>query len=96
VMQAMLDALAPKLRTGRKVYSRSLAAGLKEGDIASPLAAIQADYPDVAIGSYPTFDPTAGFTTTLVLRSRDEARLAAAEAAVSAMLADLKTKLAAT
>jgi molybdopterin-biosynthesis enzyme MoeA-like protein len=93
-MQAMLDALAPRLATGRKVHSRSVAAGLKEGDIAAPLGAIQADYPDVAMGSYPTFDPVTGFTTTLVLRSRDEARLAAAEAAVAAMLAELKTKLA--
>ena len=93
IMQAMLDALAPRLVTGRKVHSRSVAAGLKEGDIAAPLGAIQADYPDVAMGSYPTFDPVTGFTTTLVLRSRDEARLATAEAAVAAMLAELKTKL---
>jgi molybdenum cofactor synthesis domain-containing protein len=95
IMQAMLDALAPRLATGRKVHSRSVAAGLKEGDIAAPLGAIQADYPDVSIGSYPSFDPVTGFTTTLVLRSRDEARLATAEATVAAMLAELKTKLAA-
>lgn len=95
IMQAMLDALAPRLATGRKMHSRSLAAGLKEGDIATPLGAIQAQYPDVSIGSYPTFDPVAGFTTTLVLRSRDEDRLDAAEAAVAAMLAELRASLAA-
>ena len=44
------------------------------------------------MGSYPSFDPVTGFTTTLVLRSRDEARLAAAEAAVAAMLAELKAE----
>ncbi len=92
IMQSMLDALAPRLATGRKVHSRSLAAGLKEGDIATPLAAIQAAYPDVAIGSYPSFDPVSGFATTLVLRSRDVDRLAAAEAAVTAMLDGLKAK----
>jgi molybdenum cofactor synthesis domain-containing protein len=86
IMQAMLDALAARLPTGSKMHSRSLPAGLKEGDIAGPLGAIQAEYPDVPIGSYPAFDPATGFTTTLVLRSRDEARLAAAEAAVKAML----------
>jgi molybdopterin-biosynthesis enzyme MoeA-like protein len=93
IMQAMLDALAPRLETGGKVHSRSLAAGLKEGDVAAPLGAIQADYPDVSIGSYPNFDPATGFTTTLVLRSRDLDRLAAAEAAVAAMLSQLKAKL---
>lgn len=93
IMQAMMDALASRLETGKRMHSRSLAAGLKEGDIAAPLGAIQADYPDVAIGSYPTFDPVTGFTTTLVLRARDEARLAAAEAAVSAMLSEVKAKL---
>jgi molybdenum cofactor synthesis domain-containing protein len=95
IMQAMLDALAPRLATGKKMLSRSLAAGLKEGDIASALGAIQADYPDVSMGSYPTFDPATGFTTTLVLRSREEARLEAAEAAVAAMLAEIKMRLAA-
>jgi molybdenum cofactor synthesis domain-containing protein len=94
IMQAMLDALAPRLATGRKMLSRSVSAGLKEGDVAAALAAVQAQYPDVAMGSYPTFDPEVGFTTTLVLRSRDEARLAEAEAAVAAMLNDVKTKLA--
>lgn len=93
IMQAMLDALAPRLATGKKMHSRSLPAGLKEGDIAGPLGAIQAEYPDVPIGSYPSFDPATGFTTTLVLRSRDEERLAAAEAAVRAMLADVGAKL---
>jgi molybdenum cofactor synthesis domain-containing protein len=94
IMQAMLDALAPRLATGRKMLSRSVSAGLKEGDVAAALGAVQAQYPDVAMGSYPTFDPELGFTTTLVLRSRDEGRLAEAEAAVAAMLNDVKAKLA--
>ena len=94
IMQAMLEAVASRLETGRKMLSRSLPAGLKEGDIAGPLGAIQTEYPDVPIGSYPNFDPATGFTTTIVLRSRDEARLAAAEAAVKAMLDDLKAALA--
>jgi len=93
IMQAMLDALAPRLATGRKMLSRSLAAGLKEGDIAAGLGAVQAAYPDVSMGSYPAFDPVVGFTTTLVLRARDEARLAEAEAAVNTMLDDVRAKL---
>jgi molybdenum cofactor synthesis domain-containing protein len=93
IMQSMLDALAPRLATGKKMLSRSVSAGLKEGDIAGPLGVIQAAYPDVSMGSYPTFDPVTGFTTTLVLRSREESRLDAAEAAVVAMLAEVKARL---
>jgi molybdenum cofactor synthesis domain-containing protein len=86
IMQAMLDALAPRLKTGRKMLSRSVPAGMGEGKIAKGLAEVQAAFPDVLMGSYPTFEPGTGFTTTLVLRSREEARLAAAEEAVRAML----------
>ncbi|MEO8669490.1 MAG: molybdopterin-binding protein [Bauldia sp.] len=89
IMQAMLDTLGQRLPTGKKILSRSLPAGMGEGKVAAPLAAIQALHPDVSIGSYPTFDPVTGFTTTLVLRSRDEAKLNAAEAAVAAMLEEL-------
>lgn len=86
IMQAMLDALAPSLATGTKMLSRSIPAGMKEGDVAAPLGSIQKVFPDVSIGSYPRFEEGVGFTTTLVLRSRDEARLNEAEAAVKAML----------
>ena len=45
IMHAMLDALGPTLAHGRKMLSRSLDAGLKEGDIAAPLGAVQARFP---------------------------------------------------
>ena len=93
IMQAMLAALAPSLEIGRKMHSRSLAAGLKEGDLASAFGAVQARFPDVSMGSYPSFEAAIGFTTTLVLRSRDEVRLSAAEAEVNAMLEDIRTRL---
>jgi molybdenum cofactor synthesis domain-containing protein len=93
IMQAMLAALAPSLETGRKVHSRSLGAGMKEGDLASAFGAVQARYPDVSMGSYPTFEAAIGFTTTLVLRSRDEVRLSAAEAEVNAMLEEIRKRL---
>lgn len=91
IMQAMLDALAEKLPTGRKMLSRSVPAGMGEGKIATRLGEIQAAYPEVIIGSYPMFDPETGFTTTIVVRSRDEAKLNAAEAAVSKLIRDLHT-----
>lgn len=93
IMQAMLDSLAPSLVTGRKVHSRSISAGMREGDIASPFATLQARFPDVTMGSYPTFDPAIGPVTVLVLRSRDEARLAEAATAVEAMVAEVRASL---
>jgi molybdenum cofactor synthesis domain-containing protein len=92
IMQAMLDALAPRLKTGKTMKSRSIAAGLKEGDIAQPYGAVQSQFPDVSMGSYPNFQEGIGFTTTLVLRSRDDERLDAAEAAVRAMLDKIKAQ----
>ncbi len=89
IMQAMLDDLAARLPTGQKMLSATIPAGMGEGRYAGGLAALQARYPDVAMGSYPTFD-AAGFSAAIVLRSRDEARLAEATAAVEAMLAALR------
>jgi molybdopterin-biosynthesis enzyme MoeA-like protein len=94
IMHAMLDALAPTLQTGRKMLSRSIAANMKEGDVAGAFGAVQARFPDVSMGSYPGFQEGVGFTTTLVVRSRDEGRLDEAEKAVNAMLADLRASLA--
>lgn len=90
IMQAMLDALAKRLPTGRKMLSRSLEAGLKEGTIAGPLGEVQAAFADVSMGSYPRFEEGVGYTTTLVLRSRDAARLDEAEVAVARMLEVLR------
>ena len=92
IMQAMLDALSTRLPTGKKMLSRSVPAGMGEGRIAKRLGEVQAAFPDVAMGSYPGFDPATGFTTTLVLRSREEDRLAAAEAAVKAMLEEVRAE----
>ena len=93
IMHAMLDALAPKLATGRKMLSRSIDAGLKEGDIGGPFGELQKRFPDVGMGSYPSFEEGVGFTTTLVLRARDEARLAAAETEVLSMLEQVRASL---
>ncbi|MDJ1159468.1 competence/damage-inducible protein A [Chelatococcus sp. SYSU_G07232] len=86
IMQAMLDEVAPKLKTGVKMQSVSIRADAKEGDIAIPLGEIAKAHPDVIIGSYP-FNDERGFNTNVVVRARDEAKLRAAQAAVEAMLA---------
>jgi molybdenum cofactor synthesis domain-containing protein len=86
IMQAMLDALAPTLPRGQKMLSRSVFADMGEGVIAKGLSEVQAAFPDVAIGSYPK-QLDGRFTTDLVIRSRDEARLAEAAKAVEDMVA---------
>ena len=91
IMQAMLDAIGPTLKQGTRLESRSIGTSLKEGDFGTPLAAIAKAHPNVLIGSYPHFDGQT-FTNTLVLRSRDEAALDAAEADVRAMIEDLTAR----
>jgi len=56
IMQAMFESLAPKLRGGPPVASRTVHAdGVMEGRIAEGLAAIQARWPALDIGSYPYY-----------------------------------------
>ncbi|WP_024816358.1 molybdopterin-binding protein [Methylopila sp. 73B] len=89
IMQAMLDEVGPTLAAGVKVLSESLRADAREGDIATPLGAVQKAHPGVAIGSYPFMDE-GGFNTNIVIRSRDPEALAAAKVAVEAMLTGLR------
>ncbi len=91
IMQAMLDAIGPTLKQGVKLESRPIPTSLKEGDFGTQLGAIAKAHPNVLIGSYPHFDGQT-FTNTLVLRSRDEAALDAAEADVRAMIEDLTAR----
>ena len=86
IMQAMLDAAAPKLQTGVKMLSETIKGDVREGDIGTELGEIAKQHPNVSIGSYPFFDDKSGPNTNLVIRSRDAGHLAAARAAVEAML----------
>lgn len=85
IMQAMLESIAPTLKGGRKVESRSVPAAIGEGAIGDPLAEIQARYADVKIGSYPQMGNTR-VMTYLVLRSHDIVALDAATAEVQALV----------
>ncbi|MGZ9105441.1 MAG: competence/damage-inducible protein A [Rhodoplanes sp.] len=94
IMQAMLDEVRPKLRTGAKLIAETVRADLREGDIGSELAAVAATYPDVMIGSYPFMDEVRGPNTNVVLRARDPDKLAAAKAAVEGMIVRVRAALA--
>jgi len=85
IMQAMLDEVAPTLKTGVKLLSETVQANCREGDIGGPLGEIAKAHPDVMIGSYP-FQDDGKPNTNLVVRSRDPQKLAAAKAAVEDML----------
>jgi molybdenum cofactor synthesis domain-containing protein len=89
IMQAMLDIVAPKLKTGVRMLSESVRANAREGDVGTALRAIQARHPDTIIGSYPFLDENGQPNTSLVVRSRDADKLYAALAEVEAMLVAL-------
>jgi molybdenum cofactor synthesis domain-containing protein len=95
IMQAMLDYVAPKLKTGTRMLSESVRADCREGDIGTELGEIASRHPDVVIGSYPFMDEKIGGNTNVVVRSRDPKKLAAAKEAVEAMLTRVKSELAA-
>jgi molybdenum cofactor synthesis domain-containing protein len=90
IMQAMMDIVAPKLKSGVRMLSESVRANAREGDIGTPLRAIQEAHPETSIGSYPFLDENGMPNTNVVVRSRDAEKLKAAMAEVEAMLAGLK------
>ena len=68
VMRAMFESVAPTLRTGRRILSKSISVMTGEGDIASVVTDIQLKWDSVEIGSYP-FVKDGNYGTSLVLRS---------------------------
>jgi len=94
IMQAMLDEVASKLKTGAKMLSESVRADAREGDIGTELSTVAKAHPDVIIGSYPFMDEKRGPNTTVVLRSRDPEKLAAATRSVEDMLHKVRASLA--
>jgi molybdenum cofactor synthesis domain-containing protein len=92
IMQAMLDEIAPTLKTGVKMLSEQVRADLREGDIGTELGEIAKAHPDVMIGSYP-FQDEGRPNTHVVVRSRDPQKLAAAKAAVLDMLGRVRAGL---
>jgi molybdenum cofactor synthesis domain-containing protein len=95
IMQAMLDEVGPKLRTGVKMLSETVRADCREGDVGTELGEVAKAHPQVMIGSYPFHDEKRGPNTNIVVRGRDPAQIAAAKAAVEDMLGKVRARLAA-
>jgi len=93
IMQAMLDEVAPKLKTGVRMLTETIRADAREGDIGTELGEIANAIAGVTIGSYPFFDPQLGPNTNVVLRSRDAEKLALARRAVEDMLQRVRAAL---
>ena len=88
IMQAMFDGVQHRLKTGTPMLSRTVTCGLGEGILAAGLTAIQDQFADVEIGSYPFFRMRR-LGVSIVLRATDAERLAAATAAVKALMQSL-------
>ncbi|KFB09843.1 competence/damage-inducible protein A [Nitratireductor basaltis] len=88
IFQAMLDNVIPQLKTGTRLLSATVPCKHGEGTIGEALGEIQAAHPETIIGSYPKYQD-GSFWTEIVIRSRDQAKMEAAAAAVEEMLKKL-------
>ena len=88
IMQVMLDAVTPSLKTGAKMLSETIELNHPEGAIADLFGAHQKEFPDVMMGSYPFGRDAKSWGTNLVLRATNPELLAVA-------CAGLKSKLSA-
>lgn len=93
IFQAMVQQIKPTLRGGEIAKSLTIVAYIREGDVASPLAALQQRYPEVEIGSYP-FLKNERFGSQLVFTSSHAEKLVQAQADAIKMLEDLETEYA--
>ncbi len=82
VFQAMVASVLPTLTGGAPLISETVRLLRGEGDVASPLAKIAAEFPELQIGSYP-FQQDGRYGTNIVLRGTDQAALKSAAALVA-------------
>lgn len=87
IMQVMLDAVTPRLKTGKKMLSETIDVHGPEGAVAELFAAHQDIYPRVSMGSYP-YRHDDHPRTQLVLRSTEPELLVQVAAELRQKLAD--------
>jgi molybdenum cofactor synthesis domain-containing protein len=88
IMQAMFDSILPMLKGGAPVLSRTVSCHLPEGAIAEGLSAIQRNFPEAEIGSYPFFRQ-GRFGTSLVIRAEESSILDRAAEELRALIVSL-------
>ncbi|WP_375688172.1 competence/damage-inducible protein A [Pseudooceanicola sp. LIPI14-2-Ac024] len=77
VFEAMVASILPTITGGEPLMSQSLRIERGEGEIAGPLRALAAEYPDLSIGSYP-FQHNGVFGANVVIRGSDGGQIDAA------------------
>ncbi len=77
IMQAMFEGAKHRLTGGAPMHTRTVGCLLPEGDLAEGLGEIQDRYPNIEIGSYPSYR-RGRFGVSLVLRSTEQDALAGA------------------
>lgn len=87
IFQEMVAALLPRLERGTPRIVREVRFEIGEGRIAAPLRLLAADYPDLAMGSYP-FGADGVHGTNIVIKGQDATRV---DAAVARLVAELPT-----
>lgn len=86
IMRGMLQDVAHRLEGGAVVRARTVRGrGVREGDIAKGLEALEQGAPGVSFGSYPWFTPE-GFGLHVVARSADAVALAKAGEDLKALI----------
>lgn len=98
IMEAMLQDVAPRLRTGAVVHARTIrVVGVGESAIAGVLRAAAEAQPDLTFGSYPFgFGSDGEVGTQLVIRGRDASEVDLAEHDLSQELRSLGIDIAVT
>ncbi|MBN2629998.1 MAG: competence/damage-inducible protein A [Rhodobacteraceae bacterium] len=84
VFEAMVASVLPTLTGGEPLLSQTLRVLRGEGEIATGFGALAADFPDLAMGSYP-FVQNGAHGTNLVVRGTDPARIDAAMTRLAAL-----------
>ncbi len=74
IMQGMLESYLDTLESGAPVLSKTVRCNLRESIVAEKLGALQKQYADMDIGSYPFYEDGV-FGTNLVLRGVDESQI---------------------
>ncbi|WP_323035185.1 competence/damage-inducible protein A [Pararhodobacter sp.] len=77
IFQAMVASVLPTLTGGDALLSQMIDVNRGEGEIATPLKVLAAQFPDLSFGSYP-YQRQGAFGTQLVVRGTDGGRIGAA------------------
>lgn len=87
IFKAMVASLLPRLTGGKPLMSQSWRVEQGEGTIATPLAELAAEFPDLSFGSYP-FIQNGVHGSNIVVRGTDPARIDAAMARLAELFPD--------